>query len=163
VKASKLPALVFINAAGCLALVGFILLQWFTGHAVETKLQEVKKEHILEKNARLEAEHRAKLFESYINGLKASIESLKQAADLSQKELTEKNAQIDAANKTLVDAEGKVKEWEDALKARDEAIAQRDSKLVEATEKLKESNASLVATRKRLDEAVAELKKAGAR
>lgn len=162
-RASKLPALVIINAAGCLALAGFILLQWFEGHATEAKLEQARKEIILEKNARLEAEHRAKLFESDITGLKASIESIQKASELAQKELGEKNALVDAANQSLQDAQGKVKEWEDAVKKRDEAITLRDSKLTELTEKLKESNASLLATRKRLDEAVAELKKAGAR
>ena len=49
-----------------------------------------------------------------------------------------------------------MKERDEALQKRDEALAERDSKL-------KEINGQLVATRKRLDEAVAELKKAGAR
>ncbi len=160
---NRLPTLVIVNAIGCLALAGFIVVQWLDGHATEAKLEQAQKETILEKNGRTEAEHKVKLFESDIAGLKASIESLQQASDLAQKELAEKNSMVDAANKTLTDAEGKVKEWEDALKARDEAIAQRDEKLVEASKKLTEANSTILATRKRLDEALAELKKAGAR
>ena len=49
-----------------------------------------------------------------------------------------------------------MKEWEEALKVRDAALAERDTKL-------KKLNASLISTRKRLDEAIAQLKKAGAR
>ena len=43
------------------------------------------------------------------------------------------------------------------------AILKRDAAITERDSKLKELNGQLVATRKRLDEAVAELKKAGAR
>ena len=160
---SPVRLLPIINAIGCLALAGFILLQWFDGNATEAKLNQSLKDTIHEKNARMEAEHRAKMLESDVSGLKASIESIQAAATLAEKELVEKGAQLDANTKSLQDAETKVKEWEDAVKARDEALALRDTKLAEAGGKLKELNDKLVATRKRLDEAVAELKKAGAR
>lgn len=152
-----------VNAIGCLVLAGFILVQWFDGKSVEKDLHEARSQTILEKNARMELEERAKLLQSDVEGLKASIESIQAAAEIAEKKLAEQSVQFDATVKALEEAQGKVKEWEEAVKARDEAIALRDTKLKETTEKVVELNSSLVSTRRRLDEAVAELKKAGAR
>jgi peptidoglycan hydrolase CwlO-like protein len=152
-----------LNAVGCVVLAGFILVQWFDGKNVEKQLHEARSQTIVEKNARMEIEQRAKLLQSDVEGLKASIVSIQASAEIAEKKLAEQSVQFDATVKGLEDAQGKVKEWEDAVKARDEAIALRDTKLKEATDKVVALNASLVSTRKRLDEAVAELKKAGAR
>lgn len=152
-----------INAVGCLVLVGFILVQWLDGKAVSKELHDARSQTIVEKNARMELEERAKLLQSDVNGLKASIESIQTAADLAEKKFTEQSLQLDLTTKGLEDAQIKVKEWEEAVKSRDEAIALRDAKLKETTDKMAQLNSSLVSTRKRLDEAVAELKKAGAR
>ncbi len=160
IPARTLP---IVNAAGCLVLAGFILVQWFDGKSVAKDLHEARSQTIIEKNARLEIEERAKLLQSDVEGLKASIESIQASAELAEKKLAEQSAQLDITSKALEDAQGKVKEWEEAVKARDEAIALRDTKLLEASEKVSQLNSTLVSTRKRLDEAVAELKKAGAR
>ncbi len=145
-----------VNAVGCVVLVGFILIQWVGGSALGKKLHETESKFILERNARTEAEHHAKKLQGDIEGLKASIDSIRKDAETYEKDLEAKSAEVTALNAGLLDAQEKVKAWEEALKTRDEAIAKRD-------EKIKELNANLISTRKRLDEAIAQLKKAGAR
>lgn len=159
IPARTLP---IVNAVGCVVLAGFILVQWFDGKSVAKDLHEARSQTIVEKNARLEVEERAKLLQSDVEGLKSSIESIQASAEAAEKQLAEQSLQFDANVKALTDAQTKVKEWEEAVKARDEAIALRDTKLKEATDRLTELNASLVSTRRRLDEAVAQLKKAAA-
>jgi len=160
-----IPARLFpiLNAVGCVILTGFILLQWFAGKTVAEDLHKSRSQTILETNARIDAEKRARLLQSDVDGLKASIESIQKASELAEKELALKTAQEAILNASLAEAQGKVKEWEEAVKARDEAIVQRDAKLKERDDKLREMSGSLLSTRKRLDEAIAELKQAGAR
>jgi peptidoglycan hydrolase CwlO-like protein len=152
-----------VNAVGCVVLVGFILVQWFGGQKLDHELHEAKSREILEKNARFEAEKQVKTLQSDIQGLKDSVDSIRLAAETAEKELVGKNDEIAKFATGLEEAKTKIAEWELAVKDRDEAIQKRDAALAERDSKLKELNGQLVATRKRLDEAVAELKKAGAR
>jgi septal ring factor EnvC (AmiA/AmiB activator) len=98
-----------------------------------------------------------------LDGLKASVDSIQQAAEVAEKELATKNEEIGKFAAGLAQATEQIKTWEVAVKERDAAILKRDAAIAERDAKLKELNDQLVATRKRLDEAVAELKKAGAR
>jgi peptidoglycan hydrolase CwlO-like protein len=152
-----------INAVGCVVLVGFILVQWFGGQLLSKELHEAKSREINEKNARFEAEKKAKTLQSDIEGLKGSVDSLRQATDDAQKLVELKEEDIAKFSAALEEAKAKILTWEQAVKERDEALQKRDAALAERDSKLKEINGQLVATRKRLDEAVAELKKAGAR
>ena len=145
-----------INAAGCVLLVGLVVVQWHGGAVLAKKVHNVEVKLINEENARLNAEFENEKLRKDIDGLKASIDSIRKDSEEHEKELAARTAELTTLDATLVDAQNKVKEWEEALKARDEAIVLGDSKI-------KELNNSLVATRKRLDEAVAQLKKAGAR
>lgn len=156
-------SLPIVNAVGCVVLVGFILIQWFGGQKLDHELHETKSREILEKNARFEAEKQVKTLQSDIQGLKDSVDSIRQAAETAEKELVAKNDEIAKFAAAVEEAKVKIAEWEQAVKDRDEAIQKRDAALAERDSKLKELNGQLVATRKRLDEAVAELKKAGAR
>lgn len=146
----------FVNVAGCLLLAGFIVVQWVGGQALSDELHASKSREIHEKNARLDAEKLSRQLQEDIDGLKASIDSIQLAAAQAEKDLAAKSEEAKGLADLLTKAQEQIKTWEEAVKARDEAIAQRDGKL-------KELNEALVATRKRLDEAVAELKKAGAR
>jgi peptidoglycan hydrolase CwlO-like protein len=146
----------FVNLAGCLLLAGFIVLQWVGGQALSDELHESRSREIHEKNARLDAEKLSRQLQDDIEGLKASVDSMQLAAAEAEKELAAKSEEVKGLAGLLTQAQEQIKTWEEAVKARDEAIVQRDAKL-------KELNETLVATRKRLDEAVAELKKAGAR
>ena len=148
--------LTVLNAAGCLVLAGFILIQWRGGQALSHELHESRSREILEKNARLDAEKLSKQLQADIDGLKASIDSIQQAAAVAEQEKAAKAEEAKGLAGLVSEAQERIKTWEEAVKARDEAIALRDTKL-------KELNEALVATRGRLDEAVAALKKAGAR
>ncbi|WP_264502474.1 hypothetical protein [Luteolibacter flavescens] len=159
-----------VNAVGCVVLVGFIFIQWLEGQGLERDLGETRTREILEKNARTEAEQQITQLRSDIQGLKDSVDSIRQAAEAAEKELVIKNEEIakfaaglEEARAMIVTWEAAVKERDEALKLRDEALQKRDEAIAARDSKLKEVNAQLVATRKRLDEAVAELKKAGAR
>jgi chromosome segregation ATPase len=145
-----------LNAIGCLVLAGFIFIQWRGGQALSEELHESRSREILEKNARLEAEKLSRQLQADIDGLKASIDSIQQAAAVAEKDLAAKTEEAKGLAGLVTEAQEQIKTWEAAVKARDEAIVLRDAKL-------KELNEALVATRARLDEAVAELKKAGAR
>ena len=146
----------FINVAGCLVLAGFIVIQWRGGQLLSEELRESRSREILEKNARMDAEKMSRQLQADIDGLKASIDSIQQAAAEAEKNMAAKEEESKGLAGLVSQAQDQIKTWEEAVKARDEAIVQRDAKL-------KELNEALVATRKRLDEAVAELKKAGAR
>jgi peptidoglycan hydrolase CwlO-like protein len=145
-----------LNAIGCLVLAGFILIQWRGGQSLSRELHQSRSREILETNARLEAEKLAKGLQADLDGLKASIDSIQQAAAVAEEEMAVKVEEARGLAGLVTEAQNQIKTWEEAVKARDEAIVQRDAKL-------KELNEALVATRARLDEAVAALKKAGAR
>jgi chromosome segregation ATPase len=145
-----------INAIGCLVLAGFILIQWQGGQSLSRELHQSRSREILETNARLEAEKAARDLRADMDGLKASIDSIQQAAAIAEQEMAAKVEEARGLAGLVAEAQAQIKTWEEAVKARDEAIVARDAKL-------KELDEALVATRKRLDEAVAELKKAGAR
>jgi peptidoglycan hydrolase CwlO-like protein len=146
----------FVNVAGCLLLAGFIVLQWRGGQVLSQELQESRSREIHEKNARLDAEKMSRQLQADIDGLKASIDSIQQAAAEAEEKMVAKEEEAKGLAGLVTKAQDQIKTWEEAVKARDEAIVQRDARL-------KELNEALVATRARLDEAVAELKKAGAR
>lgn len=146
----------FVNVAGCLVLAVFIVIQWRGGQLLSDELQQSRSREILEKNARMDAEKMSRQLQADIDGLKASIDSIQQAAAEAEKAMAAKEEEAKGLAGLVTQAQDQIKTWEEAVKARDEAIVQRDAKL-------KELNEALVATRKRLDEAVAELKKAGAR
>lgn len=146
----------FVNVAGCLVLAVFIVIQWRGGQLLSDELQQSRSREILEKNARMDAEKMSRQLQADIDGLKASIDSIQEAAAEAEKNMAAKEEEAKGLAGLVTQAQDQIKIWEEAVKARDEAIVQRDAKL-------KELNEALVATRKRLDEAVAELKKAGAR
>jgi peptidoglycan hydrolase CwlO-like protein len=152
-----------VNAVGCIVLVGFILIQWFGGEMLREKLHEAESREIIEKNVRFEAEKKAKTLQSDIEGLKSSVDSIREAAETAEKLVEIKDQDIVKFSAALEEAKTKIGTWEQAVKDRDDALLKRDAAIAERDSKLKEINGQLVATRKRLDEAVAELKKAGAR
>ena len=99
--------------------------------------------------ARDEAEKKITSLESDITDLKASLAATQKAAE--EATLAGKT-QIDQLQASSTERDAlrlKVGEWETAIKLRDAALA--------------EQNADLIALRKRLDEAIAALKKAGAK
>ncbi|MBK1881662.1 hypothetical protein JIN85_04510 [Luteolibacter pohnpeiensis] len=137
------------NAIGCLILVGFIFYQWHQGLTTELKLKDAKTEAINEHNERMTAETKIAVLQSDIVGLKDSISSIREAYETSEKSLVEKSKEADDLAKSLSELQAQTEQWMEAIK-------QRDAKLLE-------QNQEIAATRKKLDEAIAKLKEAGAR
>lgn len=146
----------WLNTAGCFVLAGFILVQWHGARRLTEQLHDSRTAEIVEKNARFEAEKLSRQLQSDIDGLKASIDSIQQAAATAERDIAAKEEEVKGMAGLLEQAQERIRTWEEAVKARDEAIVARDARL-------KELDAALLATRKRLDEAVVALKKAGAR
>jgi len=142
-------AIPIINAIGCVVLTGFIFYQWNDGIAIQRKLEHSNKVAREEATGRIEAEKRNRRLEADIDGLKASIDSIREASDTAAASLAERTGQADALVANLAQTQEQLKTWEEAVKVRDAKIT--------------ELNSNLIATRKRLDAAVEELKKAGAR
>ena len=142
-----------VNAIGCVVLAGFIVIQWIAGDRVERSLHDEAAGRIREHNLRIDAETHAASLESDIDGLKASIDSIRADNEEKTRDLVARAGESEAMHTGLTQAQDQIKVMEEAVKARDEAIKTRD-------EKLKELSDGLSATRKRLDEAVAKLKQA---
>jgi hypothetical protein len=142
-----------LNAVGCLFLAGFIFVQWLGGTKLEDELMAARREVAEEGKARAEAEKRAAALSADIEGLKTSIDLIRRDAEEQVKATKEQAGQAQELHTNLVQAQEQMKLMDEAIKARDEAIKTRDTKL-------KEYSDALLATRKRLDEAVAKLKEA---
>lgn len=143
------------NTIGCVVLVVLILIQWKIGTGIEAELQQAKAEGILEHNIRVDVEKRAAGLESDINGLKASIDSIRADAEEKTKELVDQKTQSEQLHTALLQTQEQGKLMEEAIKARDEALKVRD-------EKLKAQEQAIAVMRRRLDEAIGKLKAAGA-
>jgi chromosome segregation ATPase len=144
------------NAIGCAVLMVLIVIQWKSGQSLEDQLRQSREQTASEMKGREDAEKRAGQLQSDVEGLKAAIEAIREgserdrkAAEDAGKFAADKAGEVGALTIGLGKAQEQLKVWEEAVKSRDE--------------KLKELNESLVATRQRLDEAIAKLKQAGAR
>ncbi len=145
-----------LNAIGCAVLMVLIVIQWKSGQSVEDKLRDSREQMALETKGRQDAEKRAVQLQSDVDGLKAAIDAMREGSERDRKTAedagkfaSDKAGEVGALTIGLGKAQEQLKVWEESVKARDE--------------KLKELNESLVATRQRLDEAIAKLKQAGAR
>ncbi len=142
-------ALPILNAIGCLALTGLVVAQWQREHRLDGTLARLRSELATAKNQAAEEAKRRAALENDISVLKESIEATQNAAESSARLLAEKGEHTTRLEADLNTAREQVTAWETALKARDERIRTLDSELT--------------ASRKRLDEAIARLKSAGAR
>jgi chromosome segregation ATPase len=145
------------NLIGCLLITGIIIAQWLKERGIQDRVV-VLNEQLASARETLEAEQkRATALESDVAQLKAAVEATfqarKQSEEAMAKLIAEREAQAaTAANAVASNQETIVKQTE----VWEKALAERDAKL-------RELNASLTATRARLDEAVGKLKAAGAR
>jgi CHASE3 domain sensor protein len=145
----KQSLITVINAIGCVVLLGIVVAQWVQNEEQRKSFRELQTDRQKIIATRDEAEKKITSLETDITDLKASLEATQKAAE--EATLASKNQQDQLQ---LVGTERdalrlQVSEWEAAIKLRDTALA--------------EQNATLVALRKRLDEAIVELKKAGAK
>lgn len=138
-----------LNAIGCLALTGLVVAQWSKERSMRDELADTKAKLSLSlQQTDEEVKHRTAL-ERDIAVLKETIESAQKAAESSTKDLVEKDSTVTRLQTELTAAREQITVWEAAMKTRDEQI--------------RTLNDNLAATRKRLDEAIAKLKAAGAR
>ena len=142
-------ALTILNAVGCLVLTGLVVAQWMKERAMREELSAVTRQLATARDeVAREAQRRAAL-ERDIAMLKEAVESTQKAAESTTRELSEKSTLATGLQTELAAAREQVVQWETALKARDERI--------------QSLTGDLAATRKRLDEAIAKLKAAGAK
>jgi CHASE3 domain sensor protein len=145
----KQSLITVINAIGCVVLLGIVVAQWVQNEEQRKSFRELQTDRQKIIATRDEAEKKITSLETDITDLKASLEATQKAAE--EATLASKNQQDQLQ---LVGTERdalhlQVREWEAAIKLRDTALTQQ--------------NADLLALRKRLDEAIAALKKAGAK
>ncbi len=138
-----------LNAIGCLILAGLVVVQWNKELALDQKLTTLRSELTTTREQAAAETKRAAGLERDIAVLKESIQSSQQASDEAARKFAEKVTQSAGLEAEVTAAREQVKTWQDA-------IATRDAKL-------RELDAELTNTRRRLDEAVAKLKTAGAR
>lgn len=142
-------ALPILNAIGCLMLTTVVLVQWRKERAIDGDRLALKSELSNWKQQAADEEQKRVALERDIVVLKESIASTQLAAESSAKTIAEKAELTSRLESDLNAAREQVSSWETAIKERDERIRLLD--------------AELSATRKRLDEAIARLKEAGAR
>jgi CHASE3 domain sensor protein len=145
----KQSLITVINAIGCVVLLGIIVAQWVQNEEQRKSFRELQsdRQEIIE--ARDEAEKNITSLETDIADLKASLEATQKAAEEATLAGKTQQDQLQLVGTERDALRLQVSEWEAAIKLRDTALA--------------EQNATLVALRKRLDEAIVELKKAGAK
>lgn len=144
-----MKVLPILNAIGCLFLVGFIFVQWHDGQKLDKALRTAKINERNIQNEKVLVEQRVVQMQVDVDTLKGSIESLKAGEEQLKKEI--------ASGKEVIHYQHTGLSFCSAyFIALEQAVVDRNAKITEL-------NSSLVATRKRLDEAIAELRKAGAR
>lgn len=139
-----------VNLLGCLAITCIIVAQWLRELAKNERIREIRTE-LAESSALAEAESkRADALMSDVEQLKESIEATvaarREAEEAMSKAIAERDARLE---ETMKAAQSQLETWQKAIDERDE--------------KIRQLNSDLVATRKRLNEAIAKLKEAGAR
>ncbi len=144
-----MKALPILNAIGCLFLVCFIFVQWHDGQKLDKALRTARLSERNTQNEKVLVEQRVVQMQVDIDTLKGSIESLKAGEVLLKKEIESGKELAHHQHTGLSFAAAH-------LTALDQAVTERNAKITEL-------NSSLIASRKRLDEAITELKKAGAR
>lgn len=138
-----------INAIGCLVLTGVVVVQWRRERAMNDDFAQTKARLSLSLQQTDEEVKRRTALERDIVVLKETIESAQKAAEVSTRDIVEKDRTVTQLQAELTAAREQVTVWEAAMKTRDEQIRTLDN--------------NLAATRKRLEEAIAKLKAAGAR
>lgn len=145
----KQSLITVINSIGCVVLLGIIVAQWVQNEEQRKSFRELQTDRQKIIATRDEAEKKITSLETDITDLKASLEATQKAAEEATLAGKTQQDQLQLVGTERDALRLQVSEWEAAIKLRDTALA--------------EQNATLVALRKRLDEAIVELKKAGAK
>ena len=145
----KSIAFLILNTLGCAVLTSLVAFQWSQERASHRVVENLKLELAGTKITQSKEHEKSAALEQDISVLKETIESTRQAADDAAKIIASRGAETTQLQADLIAARAQGPQWQAALAARDA--------------KLKELNAELIFTRRRLDEAIAKLKQAGAR
>jgi chromosome segregation ATPase len=137
-------ALPIFNALGCLILTGVVILQWNQERRLNTTLDHLETELSTSVEQATTASKRGKALDHDIAVLKESLEITQRANDANTRSLQSKETQANELESTLTAANAQLESWRTTIDARDE--------------KLRALNQELIATRARLDEAIAKLK-----
>lgn len=139
-----------LNLVGCLLISGIIVFQWLKERGLETRITVLQGQLAGSRELYQAEKLRVAALENDVVQLKESIESSARAGKQAEAALATAIAERDAQSTGLATAnQEQVDVWQ-------KAIAERD-------EKIRSLGTSLAATRERLDEAVTQLKAAGAR
>jgi chromosome segregation ATPase len=144
-----------INAVGCFLLLGVVAVQWVQSEKRRADYRALQVQANALTEQRDEAVKRADSISQDLAEMKQALMETQKAADAAAltvkqqgEELTAATTARDQTSAQLVALQTQVTQWEAAIKERDKAIEERQ--------------AALEALRKKLDEAIAQLKKAGA-
>jgi hypothetical protein len=144
-----------VNAVGCAVLCGIVTMQWLQSESRREAYRQLQVQAHALQEQRDEALERVESLTTDIADLKASLLQTQKAADEASRLNREQAEQLVASNTARDQAtaerdalRGQITQWENAIKERDQAIMER--------------NEAIAALRKKLDEAIAQLKKAGA-
>ena len=138
-----------INAIGCVILLGIVVMQWIQSEDQRKSFRALQLDRQTIIAARDEAQKKITTLGSDIADLKASLAATQQAAEEATLAGKNQQDQLQSINTERDALRLQLTEWETAIKQRDAALAAQ--------------NTDLIALRKRLDEAIAALKKAGAK
>jgi predicted nucleic acid-binding Zn-ribbon protein len=148
--------LTVVNAVGCFVLLGIVVVQWRQNENQRQQFRDLQVRQQATEEARDDANKRVESLSRDLEDLKASLEATRKAAEESTSTGKEHTDELSAAasSRDLAVTErdalrAKIVEWETAMKQRDENIARQ--------------NETISGLRKKLDEAIDRLKKAGAR
>ena len=144
-----------VNAIGCVVLLGIVGVQWKQSESQREAYRAIQVQEHAANEARDEAVKRAEALSLDLSELKQSLAETQKAADAAalatQQQVAQMATTASARDQAVAERDAlqkQIAEWEAALKLRDQSIT--------------EQNAALLALRKKLDEAIAQLKKAGA-
>lgn len=139
----------WINAIGCLVLVALVVVQW-RGEYVSGRELASLRTSLAEANAKAAEETaRCVALERDLQVLKEAAEQSGKAVESGKSVAMTKDARIAELEAALKQAGGDVGKWQAAIAQRDDRIRKLEAEVAEA--------------RRRLNEAVAKLKVAGAR
>jgi chemotaxis protein MotB len=144
-----------VNAVGCAVLSGIVAMQWWQNESRREAYRQLQVQAHALQEQRDEALDRVESLTTDIADLKQSLLQTQKAADEAARLSSERAEQLLASNTARDQAtaerdalRAQITQWETAIKERDQAIIER--------------NEAIAALRKKLDEAIAQLKKAGA-
>lgn len=151
-----MKALPILNAVGCLFLAAFIVVQWKQTQSLDKQLRASRLAERTVQNEKVEVENRVTQLLVDVDQLKGAVEEMKKELDEAKKKALQDEENLNFLHRGLTFNMAHFTNLEQAVAVRDQAIAERNARISEL-------NGSIVATRKRLDEAIAQLKQAGAR